>query len=193
MPLTVIVDLPGGTREQYEAVVERMDLGGRMAPGGRFHTAGAYEGGWRVIDVWDDAAQFRRFAEEEIRPHTTAVGLADPRVRVIEDVELIAGSGAKPEVVQVVTMPGIDRETFRALDRKVRPDRELPAAISWHTNGPVEGGWCVVDAWTSTAERERFLEDRVMPVMRDASLQGEPSIEVLQVQATMPGAAAATA
>ena len=40
MAVARVLDFPGGTQEQYEEVVERMQLGGRMAPGGKIHVAG---------------------------------------------------------------------------------------------------------------------------------------------------------
>jgi quinol monooxygenase YgiN len=43
-----------------------------MAPGGVTHVAGIYEGGLRVIDLWEDMAHFARFRDEEIGPHTQA-------------------------------------------------------------------------------------------------------------------------
>jgi hypothetical protein len=43
--LVLIAAVWWATKEQYDAVVDRMDLGGRMAPGGLIHVAGSYEGG----------------------------------------------------------------------------------------------------------------------------------------------------
>ena len=36
----MIIDFAGGTQEQYEAVLEQLNLGGKMPPGGIFHAAG---------------------------------------------------------------------------------------------------------------------------------------------------------
>jgi hypothetical protein len=43
MAVALTLDFPGGTIEQYQHVVERMHLDGRMAPGGILHVAGSYE------------------------------------------------------------------------------------------------------------------------------------------------------
>jgi hypothetical protein len=84
MSVALVLDFAGGTRKQYDDIVDRMELGGRMAPGGLMHVAGSYEGGWRVIDLWEELEQFERFRDEKIIPHVGAVGLAPPSVRVIE-------------------------------------------------------------------------------------------------------------
>jgi len=48
-PIGMIMTFPGVTQEQYEAVLQQLNLGGRMPPGGIFHAAGPVEGGWRVV------------------------------------------------------------------------------------------------------------------------------------------------
>ena len=185
MAVALILDFPGGTREQYDRVVEKMDLEGRMAPGGLFHAAGSYEGGWRVIDAWEDLAQFERFRDEKIVPYVTEVGMAPPRVRAIEVHEEKPGSGARPALVQVVRMPGLDADGFAALDGKALPDGRPPEALTFHVNGPEGDGWCVVDAWESKEARDRFLEERIKPAAEGSSLSGPPEIEDLAVEATL--------
>jgi len=194
MAVALVLDFPGGTMDHYEKVVERMGLGGRMAPGGLFHAAGIYEGGLRVVDVWEDRDRFMRFAEEQIRPHTQAVGLPEPTIRVMFDVdEFKEGSGETPSFLQVVMLPGLDREKFHATDKKILPDGKAPAGVTFHVNGPVEGGWMVIDSWTSKDARDRFGEERIQPAMHEAGLTGEPVFEDLDVKATLLERATATA
>src|SRR3954451_6349469 len=85
MAVGFILDFPGGTAEQYDQVVARMELGGHMAPGGSFHAAGPSADGWRVVDVWDSDEAFQRFAEEKIGPITQEVGLPEPKITRIEE------------------------------------------------------------------------------------------------------------
>jgi hypothetical protein len=102
------------------------------------------------------------------------------------------GSGAEPVFLQVVTLPGLDRASFHAADEKILPDGRPPAELTHHVNGPIEGGWMVIDAWTSKEARDRFGEERIKPGMADAPLSGPPVFEDLDVQATMLGQPAAT-
>jgi hypothetical protein len=190
MAVALILDFPGGTREQYDRVIAKMDLRGRMPDGGMFHSAGSYEGGWRVVDVWEDLGMFERFRDEKIGPLSQAEGLQPPNVEVIEVAEQKRGSGAEPEFVQVVKLPGLDRVGFRAADMEILSVHggRAPSALTFHVNGPCADGWCVVDAWSTKAERDRFLEERIVPVMQEAELTGPPEIQELMVEATLaPG------
>jgi hypothetical protein len=191
MTVALVLDFAGGTKQQYDDVVDRMQLGGRMAPGGLIHVAGSYDGGWRVIDVWEDLEHFERFRDEQIMPHTSAVGLAPPRVRVIEVDEEKQGNGEPSVLVQCVILPGLDREAFHAADEEILPGGQPPAELTFHVNGPIEGGWCVIDGWTSKEARDRFIESRVRPAMEKAPLQGPPQFEDLMVEATIAGRATA--
>ena len=181
MAVAVVLDFPGGTMEQYHEVVRRMGLEGRMPAGGLFHAAGLYEDGLRVVDTWEDRETFLPFAESQIRPLTQAVGMAEPRVRMLDVDEVRPGSGDVPAFVQVVTLPGLDHASFHAADAQILPGGQPPAALTFHVNGPAEGGWFVIDGWTSKDARDRFLEERVRPAIGDAPLTGEPAFEDLDV------------
>jgi quinol monooxygenase YgiN len=185
MSIALVLDFPGSTRRQYDEVVERMHLDGRMAPGGLVHVAGSYGGGWRVIDVWEDAEHFERFRDEQITPHTQATGMGTPQVRMLHVEEEKPGSGAEPALVQYVILPGLHRAEFQAADRKILPTGDPPTAVTFHVNGPVEGGWCVIDGWTSKEARDRFLDERVRPAFETIALQGPPQIEDLMVEAML--------
>ena len=189
MSIALVMDFPGASRDQYDEVVKRMHLHGRMPAGGLIHVAGSYGSGWRVIDVWDDPEKFAQFSDEQIIPLTAAAGMRDPEVRVVQVAEEKPGSGEPPALVQCVTIPGLDQAAFRAADKQILPTGEPPEAVTFHVNGPVEGGWCVIDGWTSKQARDDFMEARIRPVFADAPLQGPPQIEDLLVEATLRGRA----
>lgn len=194
MAVCLILDFPGGTRDQYDQVVDKMGLNGELAPGGLFHAAGSYEGGWRVVDVWEDMATFERFRDEQIVPYTQEVGLEQPQVRVVEVDERKQGSGADPALVQVVYLPGLDRDGFQAADERILgADHKPPENCTFHVNGREGDGWCVVDGWDSKEARDAFFEERVKPVMGDAPLQGPPDMQDLTVEATLRPRAGAAA
>jgi hypothetical protein len=194
MTVALVLDFPGATRKQYDAVVDRMHLeDGRMAPGGLIHVAGSYGGGWRVIDVWDGLEHFERFRDEQIVPNVVAVGMPPPQVRVIAIDEEKTGNGTSTAFVQCVLLPGLDRASFHATDDEIIPTGELPDGVTFHLNGPFEGGWCVIDGWASKRARDEFMEERVRPAMADAPLQGPPQIEDLVVEVTLAEGATAKA
>jgi hypothetical protein len=70
MAVCSIFDMPGVTQAQYEAVCRDLNHGKLLSSlsdwplGGILsHTSGPTPGGWRVIDVWETEADFRRFGE----------------------------------------------------------------------------------------------------------------------------------
>ena len=54
----------------YDAVVEKLNLGGASLPGLIVHTAGFDQeaGVFRIFDVWDDPDAANRFYEEKLGP-----------------------------------------------------------------------------------------------------------------------------
>jgi hypothetical protein len=81
-PVGLIMTFPRGTQEQYDAVLQQLNLGGRMPPGGISHAAGPIEGGWRVVDVWETQEAFDIFLREKLEQAMHNVGLEPPEVEV---------------------------------------------------------------------------------------------------------------
>ena len=83
MAIAVLLEFPGVTVEQYDAVIKEMNLGGKPAPHGIFHVAGPKEGGGiRIVDVWESQEEMERFTREQIGPITQKHGIAPPKVTV---------------------------------------------------------------------------------------------------------------
>src|SRR5690349_14825690 len=87
MPVGVLQMTPGGTKEQYEQVGEKMfgvrssEFDSAEAPDGLLmHTAGPTEGGWYVYDVWQSREHVQRFFEGRLMPALQEVGapMGDP-------------------------------------------------------------------------------------------------------------------
>lgn len=191
MTVGLVLDFPGGTKQQYEDLRNRAQVS-YLPPGGQVHTAGPHAGGWRVIDVWDSLGAFERFRDEQILPNIAGTGLAPPLMQVLEVDDEMPDDGREPAFVQFIRLPGVDRPAFRATHDEVVPGGARPDGAVFHVNGPFEGGWCVIDAWTSKAIRDRFME-RTGAIIARMPLSGPPTIEELEVQATLRGQAAAPA
>src|SRR3954447_19116765 len=110
MAKAIIMDFAGGTADQYDRVIDRMDLEGKVPPGAVFHAAGPTDDGWRVIDVWDDMDAFQQFADTKIGPLSQAEGLPEPRLQFMDVDELVderdGGDGGITHV-QVVRLDGL--------------------------------------------------------------------------------------
>ena len=80
MARAYVMDFEGGTLDQYDQVVEKMELGGKAAPGSIYHWVAETEDGIRVVDVWESGEAYDQFAQEKIGPITAEVGVAPPTV-----------------------------------------------------------------------------------------------------------------
>ena len=190
MTVAVVLDFPEGTQQQYEAVSEHISPQAFAGAGGRTHVAGPHARGWRVINVWDSFERFGRFEEDQVRPHAQAAGLALPDIQMFEVDDEMTDDGRAPRFAQVVLLPGLDRPAFRATHDDVVLGNARPEGVTFHVNGPVEGGWCVIDAWTSKEIRDAFME-RTGAILGRAPMSGPPTIEELTVVGTMAGRVAA--
>jgi hypothetical protein len=62
MAICMVVDNPGQTREQTDRVLAALRATGPLPPTGALHVlGGAFDGGWRVISVWDSPESMERF------------------------------------------------------------------------------------------------------------------------------------
>ena len=93
MPVVMVHQIPGGTKEQYEAVAERLTDGrGLNSPdswpveGLVSHASGPTEDGWCVVDVWESEEAFQRFGEV-LRPVLEEVGMpaGEPQVSPVHN------------------------------------------------------------------------------------------------------------
>src|SRR3954454_11052428 len=187
MAVAFILDFDNGDPQKYEQVVEKMGLGGRVAPGALFHAAGpGPDGGWRVCDVWESDDAFNAFAAEKIIPITQEAGLNAPAITRFEVAETIDSGALRDgiEFVQVVRFPSMDAATFDAMDKEITAPG-LPGEITYHVNGGVDGDWVVIDAWTSKEARDRFMQNQVFPVAAKHPEIAPPEIHEMQVHNTL--------
>lgn len=87
MPVVMVHNSPGGTREQYDEVAAKLSDGRGLdsldawpVDGILAHVAGPTDDGWCVVDVWESEEAFRRFGEV-IGPELAKVGFpGEPRL-----------------------------------------------------------------------------------------------------------------
>jgi hypothetical protein len=81
MAVGVFLEFPGVTWEQYEQLVQDLDLSG-PPEGVLIHVCGpTSDGGWRMVDVWQSQEAFERFANELLIPRAQARGFPQPSKR----------------------------------------------------------------------------------------------------------------
>jgi hypothetical protein len=82
--IAIIMEFPGATKQQYDAVMKDLNLGGKMPSGGLCHIAGPGENGWRVVDVWESQAAFDKFFNDKLRDTMTKNNLTPPKRQVYQ-------------------------------------------------------------------------------------------------------------
>ena len=80
MPHAFIMRFPDGTTDQYDRVIEKMDLGGQAPESAHYHWVAKTDDGLLVVDVWETPEAFQAFADEKIGPITAEEGMAEPTV-----------------------------------------------------------------------------------------------------------------
>ena len=186
MAVLFVLDFDRGTTDDYDYVIGRMQLSDRMPPGGLFHGVGATDRGLRVVDVWESAEVFGRFADEQIGPFTAERGMAPPRMRAFEVAQMRGEADRPVTFLQFVTIPGLDRAAFAALDDRVLGESGFPPeGCVFHVNGPIEGGRYVMDAWATKGHRDRFLEHNIKPAVAASGVDSVPAFEELDLHNSM--------
>ena len=82
MAIVIISNIPGGTAEQDDAIVQQMNLAGNPVPGSLVRLAGPFEGGWRIISVWESQEAFDTFRRERLEPALRQAGRQVPQFQI---------------------------------------------------------------------------------------------------------------
>jgi hypothetical protein len=69
-----LVFCPGGTEEQYRAVIEEIGDAHVDAPGRTYFAAGPSDGGWVMPTVWESQEHFQRWAAQHVGPAHEGAG-----------------------------------------------------------------------------------------------------------------------
>ena len=78
MAYALIVESPGGTKEQYEQVMQETGQADpELGSGQLVHIAGPVEGGWLVVTVWESQEVCEKFFNEKVKPARQKAGLPD--------------------------------------------------------------------------------------------------------------------
>ena len=78
MAIVVIAQNPGVTAEQDDAMMQQLTPG----PGNLARLAGPFEGGWRVISVWESQEAFDTFRRERLELALRQAGRPVPQFQI---------------------------------------------------------------------------------------------------------------
>ncbi len=74
MAIGMIIDVPGGSQEQYDRVMAA--VGPHLPSALLFHAAGPREGGWIVTDVWESQEAANTFLEQHLAQALRQAGMS---------------------------------------------------------------------------------------------------------------------
>ena len=73
--------------------------------------------------------------------------------------------------------PGGTQQQYEAVHGHMDIDNDPPAGLVFHSAGPIDGGWGVIDFWESADAFDRFEQGRLMPAvgeLGDRAFPGPP-------------------
>lgn len=168
MAVLMIMDVEGGTVEQYEQV-DRL-LGGTTAdnaPDGLIsHTAAVTDTGLIVADVWESPEALQRAIEEHLGPAFKEVGVpqgAPPRLVPVH--AHLHGGGETAGVLVIIEIAGMTTDDYDRMTADMGAhagDGSNHPSVS-HVAGAGEDGLVVVDVWGSEEEFGRFVQEQIAP------------------------------
>lgn len=80
MAIGLIIDWPGGTRQQYDALMAELQFEGVLPPGELLHAAGPVADGWRIIDIWETREDFDSLLEQKLGAALQTIGVTNPQI-----------------------------------------------------------------------------------------------------------------
>jgi hypothetical protein len=85
-----------------------------------------------------------------------------------------------------IKLPGVTQEVFDAVHDQINPERKAPSGLIFHSSGPIDGGWGVIDFWESREDFDAFqikIQEGVQAA--GAAMQGPPDIKEFPVHETI--------
>jgi quinol monooxygenase YgiN len=81
-----------------------------------------------------------------------------------------------------IKLAGVDQQQYDSVNDHI--DRtDAPDGLIFHSSGPIDGGWGVIDFWESRAQYDAFFGTRVQAAIAAAGveMQGAPDIKEFPV------------
>lgn len=70
---------------------------------------------------------------------------------------------------------GGTQEQYEAVHDRVNVDADPPQGLIFHSAGPIDGGWGVIDFWESRDDFDRFAAERLQPAIQDLGDRAMPN------------------
>lgn len=166
MSVLVIIDIEGGTVEQYDHV-DRL-LGGTTAdnaPAGLIsHTAGPTDTGFFVADVWESPDALQDFYANTLAPHLKTAGVPEVEPKIMPVHNHLEGNGSEAGTIVIAEIASLSAEDYDRItaDLEAHAGDGAHPSVS-HVAGIGSEGLFVVDVWGSEEEFGRFAQAELAP------------------------------
>ncbi|MBS1910443.1 MAG: hypothetical protein JST22_00530 [Bacteroidetes bacterium] len=84
MAVAFILDFPGATLEQYDAVGASLNAGGNTPPGALSHFAAKTATGLKIVDLWESQEAFQQFFDQHLKNALDQSGVGQPHVTTLD-------------------------------------------------------------------------------------------------------------
>jgi len=89
-----------------------------------------------------------------------------------------------------ISFAGGTQEQYDAINAEMDVEGNPPEGLVFHSAGPMDGGWNVIDFWESRGAFDRFQQERLGPAIAalgDKAPPNPPSIKEFEVYNTISG------
>jgi hypothetical protein len=74
-----------------------------------------------------------------------------------------------------ISFAGGTEENYQAMNAEMGVEESPPEGLIFHSAGPMEGGWSIVDFWESRELFDRFQQDRLGPAIGAVGEKAPPN------------------
>jgi heme-degrading monooxygenase HmoA len=167
MSVLMLLEVPGGTLEQYDRVNEIMGIhGDEDAPEGLIHHTGGSDGEALVVaDLWESEEALGRFFESKLGAALAGAGIpAETKPRVLPVHAELEGAGVQPGVMMIIDIEDLGPDAYdqmvSKMDDHVAGAHPAVSHVAARTDG---GGILVVDVWESPEAFGEFAQSQIGP------------------------------
>jgi hypothetical protein len=85
--------------------------------------------------------------------------------------------------IMLMHWPELSKEHYEQARKEVNWEGERPQGGKFHVAWFGEDGFHVLDLWESRQDFERFMDQRVRPVLQKIGVQGQPQVQYAEAHA----------
>jgi hypothetical protein len=182
MAVLMLLEVVGGTTEQYERANELLGISGDDdAPDGLiYHIAARSDDGIVIADVWRSEEECAQFFSERAGAALAEAGMPEAEPTFAQVHNHVGGTGTAPGALVILDIEELTPEMYDEMAQAMPAHAEggpgHPAVIHVAATKP-DGGMVVVDLWESPEAFGQFAQDQIAPAGEKAGIgQVEPRI-----------------